>query len=51
MKSQAIINNKTNIQCLDSHNPELRNKELLYMSQYMATILNKQKLAVLKLTG
>jgi hypothetical protein len=49
LKSQAT--NETNMQRLENHNPELRNKELLYMSQYMATIINKQKLAVLKLTG
>ncbi len=31
--------------------PEIRQKELTYMSQYMALILQKEKLQELKMTG
>ena len=30
---------------------EIRNKELIYMSSYMAMIINKKQLAAMKITG
>jgi hypothetical protein len=47
MKSSVKTTKKINL----PNNSETRNKELLYMSQYMALVMNKEKLITLKLTG
>jgi hypothetical protein len=48
---KTIINtNNTKKETLQS-NLETRNKELMYMSQYMSMIINEKQLAVLKMTG
>jgi hypothetical protein len=42
---------KTTIQNTLKTESEVRHKELIYMSRYMAMIMNKEQLATLKITG
>ena len=42
---------KNSVQSSVKINSEIRHKELMYMSSYMAMIIKKEQLASLKMTG